>query len=97
MPLKNIIQNARAAQAALERDGHTMEAAAIQRMIVSRTSSASLNRVLHADLARQRALILRVIDAMDRCASDGFTNTEWDTLLADLRTATTPEKGPDHG
>lgn len=82
MALPQIMDGVRKAQLQLKSDGHNVEAEAVHRLLVSRASSTRLNKVLHADLARVRSLLLRAHDAM--IAEDGIFKVEWDQLLADM-------------
>ncbi len=82
--LPQILDAARKAELQLMSDGHKVEAEAVHRLILSRTSSASLNKVLHTDLARLRALLRRAQDAMSRREPDGIPEADWDQLLTDI-------------
>ena len=84
MPLPQIMEAARKAKLQLQSDGHKVEAESVQRLLVSRSSSQSLNRVLHTDLARVRSLLTRAHDAMSRRDPDGISTAEWNQLLADM-------------
>jgi hypothetical protein len=84
MALPQIIESARKAQLQLKSDGHNVEAEAVHRLILSRKSSQTLNRVLHTDLARVRALVRRAHDAMSRRDPDGISSADWDQLLDDM-------------
>lgn len=85
MSLPQIMDHARAAKLQLQSDGHTLHASAVQRLVISRISSASRNKVLHTDLARTRALLSRAHDAMSRRDPDGISAADWDQLLQDIR------------
>jgi hypothetical protein len=82
--LTQIMDHARQAKLQLQSDGHILEASAVQRLLVSRSSSASLNKALHGDLARLRAILHRAHDAMSRRDPDGVSDAEWDQLVADM-------------
>jgi hypothetical protein len=84
MGLPQIMEAARKAKLQLQADGHNIEAESIQRLLKSRASSTALNKVLHTDLARLRAILRRAHDAMSRQAEDAMLNTEWDQMVADL-------------
>ncbi len=82
--LDQMLRDARTAKLQLQSDGHPVYAAAVQRLVISRISSRTLNKVLHADLARTRALLRRAHDAMTRREPDGISEAEWDQLVADM-------------
>lgn len=84
MSLPQIMKAARQAQLQLKSDGHKVAAESVQRLIFSRSSSQTLNRVLHTDLARTRRLLTRALDAMSRRDPDGISTADWDQLLADM-------------
>lgn len=83
--LDQLLRDSRAAKLQLQSDGHTVYASAVQRLVISRISSASLNKVLHGDLARLRGLLRRAHDAMSRREPDGISGADWDQLLQDIR------------
>lgn len=82
MGLPQIITGAQNAKAKLLADGHALEADSVQRLIVSRASSAALNKVLHTDRARLCALLRRAHKAI---ASDEKDGAVWAQLLADMK------------
>lgn len=82
--LDQLLRDARTAKLQLQSDGHMVYASAVQRLVISRVSSATLNKVLHSDLARLRALLRRAHDAMSRRDPDGISEAEWDQLLQDI-------------
>ena len=82
--LPQIMADARQAKLRLHSVGHILEANAVQRLLVSRSSSGALNKVLQGDLARLRALLGRCHDAMSRREPDGISTADWDQLLADM-------------
>ncbi len=79
-----VLRDARTAKLQLQSDGHMVYASAIQRLIISRISSRTLNKVLHTDLARLRMLLRRAHDAMSRRDPDGISTADWDQLLQDI-------------
>lgn len=82
--LDALIRDARTAKLQLQSDGHVLYASAVQRLVISRISSRTLNKVLHADLARTRALLRRAQDAMSRREPDGISTAAWNQLLQDI-------------
>jgi hypothetical protein len=87
MSLPQIMKAARQAQLQLKSDGHNVKAEAVHRLILSRGSLQSLNKVLHTDLARVRALLRRAHDAMTRGDPEGVSEAEldeWDQLVAEI-------------
>lgn len=82
--LDQLLRDARTAKLQLQSDGHMVYASAVQRLVISRVSSATLNKVLHTDLARLRALLRRAHDAMSRRDPDGISEADWDQLLRDM-------------
>lgn len=81
MALETIMENARKAKLQLQEDGHHAEAAAVQRLLVSRVSSKTLNKVLHDDLARLRGLLRRAHATM---TAPAVPTADWDAIVADM-------------
>ena len=84
MAFSQVMRAAKDAKEKLLSEGHKVEAQAIQRLLVSRSASQTLNGVLHTDLARVRSCLRRAHDAMSRRDPDGISETAWDEIVADM-------------